>query len=250
TQTLTVSDTTDPTFIEDLQMDKAVGCNSIPTADTLTATDDCGSAGVSFSESTTPGGCSGEFTIYRVWTATDACGNDTIHTQVVSVSDNTDPVWVNAPTDMNVTCEEDYETEFQNWLSGFSGTDSCGNAFVTNDNSGPIACAETREVLFTLTDECGNSISLSATFFVEETLGLPEAEDESVILHPNPASDAFQISGLLVDGKIEVFNIAGQTILKRPITDDEIIPVNWRAGVYIIKIFEADRITIKRLVIK
>ncbi|MFK7770648.1 MAG: hypothetical protein AB8F94_00860 [Saprospiraceae bacterium] len=44
-----------------------------------------------FEENTVDGGCAGESTITRTWTATDACGNPMIHVQTITVEDNTAP---------------------------------------------------------------------------------------------------------------------------------------------------------------
>uniref|UniRef100_UPI0040492E01 PQQ-dependent sugar dehydrogenase n=2 Tax=Gelidibacter sp. TaxID=2018083 RepID=UPI0040492E01 len=102
TQTISVEDTTNPTFNEALPSDTTVECDAIPTAVTLTASDTCGLATVDFSENTT--GTCDTLEILRTWTATDDCGNETIHTQTISVEDTTNPVWVVAPSDMLVEC--------------------------------------------------------------------------------------------------------------------------------------------------
>src|SRR5690606_40464256 len=44
TQTITVQDTTAPTFVEALPSDITVECDNIPVAQTLTANDNCGSS--------------------------------------------------------------------------------------------------------------------------------------------------------------------------------------------------------------
>ncbi len=60
-------------------------------------------------------------TIVRTWTATDACGNETVHTQTITISDNTPPV-VECPEDVDFG----YVTETP---SGFADkapyTDNC-----------------------------------------------------------------------------------------------------------------------------
>uniref|UniRef100_UPI0026129C29 T9SS type A sorting domain-containing protein n=2 Tax=uncultured Psychroserpens sp. TaxID=255436 RepID=UPI0026129C29 len=63
-------------------------------------------------------------TIVRTWTATDACGNETVHTQTITISDNTPPV-VECPEDVDFG----YVTETP---SGFADkapyTDNCGTS--------------------------------------------------------------------------------------------------------------------------
>ncbi|MBC8644601.1 hypothetical protein H9W95_12705 [Flavobacterium lindanitolerans] len=64
-----------------------------PAAATLTATDACGSATVTFAETRTDGACAGSYTLTRKWTATDLCGNTAVHTRVVTVTDTQAPVF-------------------------------------------------------------------------------------------------------------------------------------------------------------
>ncbi|MFK5880410.1 MAG: hypothetical protein QM478_13050, partial [Flavobacteriaceae bacterium] len=71
TQTITVQDTTAPTFNESLSTDVTVECDAVPTADTLTGFDNCGTATVTFNETRTDGSCANDYTLTRVWTATD-----------------------------------------------------------------------------------------------------------------------------------------------------------------------------------
>ncbi len=79
-----VQDTTAPTFVEEvLPADVTVECNNIPEAATLTATDNCGTATVSYAEvkSNVNESCPNNYTLTRTWTATDLCGLTTTHTQ-------------------------------------------------------------------------------------------------------------------------------------------------------------------------
>ncbi|MBC8884399.1 hypothetical protein H9X57_16560, partial [Flavobacterium piscinae] len=62
---------TAPAFVEDLPMDMTVECDAVPMAMTLTATDNCGSAEVSYKETRTDGNCPSNYTLVRVWTAED-----------------------------------------------------------------------------------------------------------------------------------------------------------------------------------
>ncbi|WP_164974946.1 HYR-like domain-containing protein, partial [Flavobacterium stagni] len=86
-QVVTVQDTTAPTFVEATPANVTVECSNVPAAATMTATDNCGAATVTFNEVTTAGNCASNYTLTRTWTATDACGNTTTATQVVTVQD-------------------------------------------------------------------------------------------------------------------------------------------------------------------
>ncbi|MFT7352312.1 MAG: gliding motility-associated-like protein, partial [Flavobacterium sp.] len=104
-QTVTVQDTTAPTFVETLPTYLTVECSAIPTPVTLTAIDTCGTATVTFTESSVAGNCAGSYTLTRTWIATDLCGLTTTHSQTVTVQDTTAPTLIDTlPTDLSVTC--------------------------------------------------------------------------------------------------------------------------------------------------
>ena len=120
-QTITVQDTTAPTFVEALPTDSTVQCDAVPTAVTLTATDNCGEANVTFEEAIAQGSCPGAYTITRTWTATDACNNVTTHVQTITVQDTTAPTFVEAlPTDSTVQCDA------VPTAATLTATDNCG----------------------------------------------------------------------------------------------------------------------------
>ena len=104
-QIINVQDTIAPTFVEELpnDFDVTIECSQIPAAVTLTAIDNCGSATVTFSESTQPGNCENAYIITRTWTATDICNNTRTHIQTLNVNDTTPPSFVEElPTDVTV----------------------------------------------------------------------------------------------------------------------------------------------------
>ncbi|MFV8340759.1 SprB repeat-containing protein, partial [Flavobacterium sp. LB3P21] len=104
-QTIKIQDTTAPVFVEALPENVTVQCSAVPTAATLTATDNCGDASVTYNQTSTPGLCAGAYTLTRTWTAKDACGLTTTHTQIVTVEDTTAPVFVEAlPENVTVQC--------------------------------------------------------------------------------------------------------------------------------------------------
>ena len=71
TQTITVQDITAPTFNQATPADIAVACDALPSAAVLTASDNCGTATVVMTETTTPDSCPSNYTLTRTWTATD-----------------------------------------------------------------------------------------------------------------------------------------------------------------------------------
>jgi len=106
TQIIRVEDKTPPVFVGTLPRDIKVGCDAIPAAPVLTATDNCGSATVVFSEVRTVGTCEENgFIITRTWIATDACGNTTIHQQVITVENTSPAITVEKTADLRVVRE-------------------------------------------------------------------------------------------------------------------------------------------------
>ncbi|MEO0040881.1 MAG: hypothetical protein RL329_329, partial [Bacteroidota bacterium] len=88
--TLSTTDTQIPTIVG-VPADASVLCNAVPTAPTLSAFDNCGQPTIQFTEQsdkTTNGSCTdNNYTLRRVWKATDQCGNIEYKTQFVRVSD-------------------------------------------------------------------------------------------------------------------------------------------------------------------
>jgi hypothetical protein len=79
----------------------------IPT-DMPTATDDCGDADVVELPSTIdPTICDSEYVLTRHFLATDNCGHTATASQIVTVEDNTAPVFDNCPEDLVIDCEDD-----------------------------------------------------------------------------------------------------------------------------------------------
>ncbi|RAR46597.1 HYR-like domain-containing protein, partial [Flavobacterium lacus] len=160
-QTIAVSDTVAPTFVGNLPADVAVACDAIPAIPTITATDNCGAAEVSYKEVTSGQGC--QYEIYRIWTAEDACGNTTTHKQTIVVSDTVAPTFVgNLPADVAVACDS-IPT-----IPTITATDNCGEVEVSykevrsNDND----CDYEIYRIWTAEDTCGNTIVHKQTIVV------------------------------------------------------------------------------------
>jgi hypothetical protein len=135
-------------------------------------------------EVTTPGACSGSYTITRTWTATDECEKSAVHVQVLTVVDTTGPVIGTSASNESAECDgSGNSTDLTAWLNSHGGataTDACGTVTWTNNygtDTGEVSlsegCGDTGEVTvtFTATDDCGNSSSTTATFAIEDTTG-------------------------------------------------------------------------------
>ncbi|MEM7102954.1 MAG: HYR domain-containing protein [Bacteroidota bacterium] len=146
-----------------------------------TATDNCGA--VTWSTDPDPVvlsdecGATGSVTV--IFTATDPCGLRTdTDPATFTIVDNTDPVFDVLPQDVTEECDgTGVDAQVQSWLAtgGNSMTsDVCGGTTVTNDydpgnivagcsvNNGSVT------VVFTVTDDCGNAVTASATYTVED----------------------------------------------------------------------------------
>ena len=166
-QLITVEDTAPPTFNETLPTDITVSCDAVPTADILTAKDNCSTATVTYDETMAFGSCPGNYSIRREWTATDDCGNTTSHAQVITVEDTTAPMFNELlPTDITVSCDA---VPMSNILTA---TDNCGTASVTfNETTMASSCPGNYVITrhWTATDECGLTAVHTQTITVEDT---------------------------------------------------------------------------------
>ena len=109
TQTITVSDTTDPTASNPTGID--VECiEDVPDADIAVVTDEadnCGTPTVAFVSDSSDGNTCPEV-ITRTYSVTDACGNSTNVTQAITISDTTPPTIV-VPSNLVVECDSALE---------------------------------------------------------------------------------------------------------------------------------------------
>lgn len=175
---IAVLDVVAPEFTGTLPQDMTVeDCDSgnLPTAPTLSATDNCDENVEITLEETTDNaggnnGCAGA-TIVRTWTAIDDCGNSVSHTQRISLNDNEAPTFDgNLPQDMELDCSDTPPTP-----PTVTASDNCDNDVevtlegLMNDNDG--SCVGRSMVrTWTATDDCGNSIVHTQTItFVDNT---------------------------------------------------------------------------------
>jgi hypothetical protein len=188
--TFSIVDNTDPT-IDTPPGDLTVECDGagnlaelnqwLATQGGGTASDACG--GVSWTNDYQPQnfqpGCGATGSVDVVFTAVDACGNETAAAAVTfSIVDTTAPAINPAASDLTVEIDPVANPgQLSAWLAargGASASDACGAVTWTN-NYDPInfvpGCGGggTVNVTFTATDECGNSSPTSANFTITDT---------------------------------------------------------------------------------
>jgi len=102
TAAVTLDDTTVP-ILAGVPADATVECDAVPVPPPVTATDTCDPApSVALAEFRIDGGCPGEYSLERTWTATDACSNAAALPQILTVVDTTPPVV--APATDDIAC--------------------------------------------------------------------------------------------------------------------------------------------------
>ncbi|PWH81409.1 hypothetical protein DIS18_14820, partial [Algibacter marinivivus] len=166
TQIVTVNDNEAPIFIETLPADETYECDSVPEADTLTATDPCGDVDVVLTETRTDDSCPSNYSLERKWVATDTNGLTTTHIQTITVQDTTAPV----PT---ATIESSLAVNCENIpaVPTIEFTDNC-SANVNVDFSETNTFNENNpsdyEIIRTwlVTDECDNQETYTQTISV------------------------------------------------------------------------------------
>ena len=160
-QYITLTDTTAPDL--DVPADITVECDEVAVLENgnyffsegAEATDNCGlEVTITYSEEVLSGDCANNFTIVRTWTATDYCGNITIESQNVVVSDTTDPAFDFFPADLSLSCEQEVPAVVMP-----TATDNCGEVTVSvieSEEAGDCAGESTITRTFRAEDECGN----------------------------------------------------------------------------------------------
>jgi gliding motility-associated-like protein len=134
-----------------------------PDLSQVVATDNCGTAQVSWEDFVSDSLCVHQLEITRVFTATDLCGNTATCSQTITVFDDVPPVII-CPDSAEVVCDAPPPD-----LSQVTAFDNCGTATVSwvedlVDSTLLNAIQVTR--IYMATDECGNTATCSTTISV------------------------------------------------------------------------------------
>jgi gliding motility-associated-like protein len=235
TQVINVGDTEGPQIIG-VPADIAVNCDEIPTLpnpNTVTATDNCDTdVELTFNENTIPGLCAGSYTLERIWTATDDCGNTIVDTQTITVGDFDAPIIANVPADISAECSDIPPISID-----VTVTDNCDTdvelSFEENILPGACQGQYTLERIWIATDDCGNETTATQIIIIDDTtapviVGVPADVIGDCNNIPNvpptgtiSATDNCDTDVEIIFDEVIVDNACGQTITRTwTATDD------------------------------
>lgn len=141
------------------QTNLTVQCLSlVPTAATVTATDNCGSVGVVFSETQSNAGSNCNNVVTRTWTAHNNCGDATC-SQVITVNDTTAPSITGTPAGGDLGCNPSPIPDDNSVKAQVVTSDNCGGSPTVgvSHTDAAAGCTTTRTFTITATDSCGNA---------------------------------------------------------------------------------------------
>ncbi|WP_299584638.1 PKD-like domain-containing protein, partial [uncultured Sunxiuqinia sp.] len=176
-------DRTAPTFTvpADITISKDADCNydaSVSvTGDVTDEADNCSTGlNATSNDVKTTGACEGEVIITRYWSLIDDCGNETNHTQVITVADNVEAPTFTAPADITIYRKADCSYDASVGITGSvnDATDNCStildidysDATAAGDCGGELIITRT----WTVTDDCGISTSKDQIITVADDL--------------------------------------------------------------------------------
>jgi gliding motility-associated-like protein len=180
TQTIVVDDTTNPTASNPAGV--TVQCiGDVPAANTavvIDEADNCSVPVVAFVSDVSDGNTCPE-TITRTYSVTDACGNTINVTQTIIVDDTTNPT---ASNPAGVTVDVIANVPAPDPLVVIDEADNCSVpvvAFVSDVSDG-LNCPETITRSYSVTDACGNQITVTQTIIVSDII-LPTASNPATV---------------------------------------------------------------------
>ncbi|MFK7934475.1 MAG: hypothetical protein AB8G22_13270, partial [Saprospiraceae bacterium] len=182
--TVFIRDTLPPVF-PNVDANITFSCVESVASETLTPVDNCDgplSAVTSIDVITVPFDKCNEGEIVRSWTAMDSDGNTRIVRQTITIlPDFTPPVFGTRALDLRENCDDPTFFGYDSWvqaernriLADMSDACTVKDSIRLTDNApdlGMAPCNQEVEVIFTLTDSCGNAARDTAIYMVTDTI--------------------------------------------------------------------------------
>ncbi|MCB0762332.1 MAG: LamG domain-containing protein [Flavobacteriales bacterium] len=187
-QLINFNDNTAPVFVASFS-DQVLPCGAdLPAVPNVSATDDCSSVEITFTEAEVAGACSNLMNVVRTWVATDACGNIAVVSQTITFVDNTPPVFDQDVPDVTINCGDQAE------MPVVTASDDCGSVVIEfQETTSPGGCPNLTRV-WTAIDGCGNQAMMVQHVTVDDSeppllLGIPDdvvADCNSIPDMPDP----------------------------------------------------------------
>jgi len=216
--------------------------------------------------------CPGTYQIRRTWRATDACGNSTVATQTIQVSDNGAPVFTFVPGPITIECNTPLPP-----LVNPTASDACGGfvsiTFLGNVPTGSGCETYTITRTWRAQDLCGNTATAIQVITVQgNNYGKEGAEDRKedatvlktqnsklITAQPNPTTDRIWLDLTDFAGEavvVSIYGELGQLVWENriPAVEDLKLSVSLReagaaAGIYTVSVRSASGVVAKRVVL-
>jgi gliding motility-associated-like protein len=169
TQTIIVNDITNPTASNPIGVTVEL-FSQVPATDITVVTDEadnCTAAPiVAWVSDVSNGGTCPEI-ITRTYSVTDDCGNSISVTQTITINDITNPTASN-PATVNVECIFDVPTSDITVVTDEADNSGITTVAFVGDVSDGNSCPETITRTYSVTDDCGNQITVNQTIIVND----------------------------------------------------------------------------------
>ena len=178
TQIITVDDITDPTASNLPNINTS---GAIPPFDITLVTDEadnCSVPVVAFVSDVSDGGNCPE-TITRSYSVTDACGNTINVIQLIIVGDAILPT-ASAPANINVECLADVPAADPLVITDEADNGGVPTVAFVGDVSDGLSCPETITRTYSITDNCGNVITVDQIIIVDD-ITAPTASNPTAV---------------------------------------------------------------------
>lgn len=207
-QTITVNDQTGPSIT--CPAPQTVSCAEqvpAPNPALVTGSDNCGGAITPsfFSNTISNQTCANRFTITRQYRASDLCGNTSSCTQIITVNDQTPPVFTSVPPNVTVDC---YIVPAVGIATASDNCTSGATVVFVGETSVSGICPVFKILTRTwrATDACGNTATATQVITVTDThapqfLVLPK--DQIVECGPDNANDFQAFIGIFGGALVE-----------------------------------------------